>query len=507
MENRKPTSHLANTSPPDGRGGVLSSAKLSPRLLSAVSLTGIGSVLTMAASSLAGIAVARNGGPSGYGVFVAANMLVFVPAVLSSFGLPLALAKHAASEEELGRHEALKHVLTSALICLLFVTLLAGIAIALNLPRLQEHLNVSIGRGFALAFPCVILSAVISDFTQGIYIGLLRLRAAIAITVSGPLLVILYSFLRSSGATLPIWGSVALLYLTSGTVAACYLIRDRLLGPPAGLGEMKPLVKDLLPAAAFTFFTIFSSWSDRWIVGTQLGEVAIGSYAAAVVVIQAALRVPKHIAYLLVPAAARMAIKGAEQGLNNAAIGLFGLFASLITVILMLASSSIISLLFGPGFLPAGPVLLVMAPSLLASAVSIPFVSVLTGSTKNRFVTYLLALTILPRILLLLFFTKWWGLQGTALATVTSEGTFTLFCVLLGRTIGMTVPLSILSRPLLLGLLAYAIGLAALFMRAPAFVAAALAILIFARQIWKSIRAAYSGNVIFETVPNRLDGL
>ena len=384
--------------------------------------------MTMAASSLAGIAVARNGGPSGYGVFVAANMLVFVPAVLCSFGLPLALAKHAAAEEELGRHEALRHSQTTALICLLLITLLAGLAISLNLPRFEAHLNVSIGRGFALAFPAVILCAVISDFAQGIYIGLLRPRPAIAITVSGPLVVILYSLSRSAGAALPIWGSVSLLYVTSGVVAGYCLLRDRLLGTPSALREIKPVLRDLLPAAAFTFFTIFSVWSDRWIVGTQLGEIAIGSYAAAVVVIQAALRVPKHIAYLLVPASARVALKGSErsESLNKTTISLFGLFATLITVIIMLASGSIVRLLFGSGFLPAGPVLLIMAPGLLASAVSIPFVSVLTGSTKNRLVTYLLALTILPRILLLSFFTKWWGLQGTALATVISDGVLAL---------------------------------------------------------------------------------
>ncbi len=454
--------------------------------------------MTMAASSLAGIIVARNGGPSGYGVFVAANMLVFVPAVLCSFGLPLALAKHAAAEEELGRHEALRHSQTTALICLLLITLLAGLAIGLNLPRFEEHLNVSIGRGFALTFPCVILCAVVSDFAQGIYIGLLRPRPSIIITMSGPVVVIVYSLSRTAGAALPIWGSVALLYVTSGVVAGYCLLRDRLLGTPSALREIKPVLKDLLPAAAFTFFTIFSVWSDRWIVGSRLGEMAIGSYAAAVVVIQAALRVPKHIAYLLVPASTRVALKGPERSksLNKTTISLFGLFATLITVIIMLASGSIVRLLFGPGFLPAGPVLLIMAPGLLASAVSIPFVSVLTGSTKNRLVTYLLGLTIIPRILLLLFFTKWWGLQGTALATVSADSILALCCILLARKLGMGSPLSALGQPLLIGIIAYGVGFAALLLGAPQLVAATLAVLIFARHLWKSLRAVYAGNAL-----------
>ena len=452
--------------------------------------------MTMAASSLAGIAVARNGGPSGYGVFVAANMLVFVPAVLCSFGLPIALAKHAAAEEELGRHETLRHSQTTALICVLLITLLAGLAIGLNLPRFEEHLHVSIGRGFALAFPGVILCAVISDFAQGIYTGLLRLRPAIVIAVSGPVVVIFYSLSRSAGAALPIWGSVVLMYVTSGIVAVCCLLRDRLLGTPAALREIVPILKDLLPAATFTFFTVFSVWSDRWIVGTQLGEIAIGSYAAAVVVIQATLRIPKHIAILLVPASTRVALRGPERSksLNKTTISLFGLFASLITVIIMLASKSIVRLLFGAGFLPAGPVLLIMAPGLLASAVSIPFVSVLTGSTKNRLVTYLLALTILPRIFLLLFLTKMWGLQGTALATVISDSILALCCVLLARKLGIGFPLSALGPPFLIGMIAYGVGFAALAFGAPEFVAASLAVLIFARSLWKAMRAAYASD-------------
>src|SRR6185503_11559250 len=198
---------------------------------------------------------------------------------------------------------------------------------------------VSFGFAFALTFPLVLLSAVISDCIQGIYFGLLRPRTVIGITVSGPAMALLYVLVRRSGVPLPIWGAVAALYLTSGLTAIGLMFRDRLLGPPVPLRELKPVFKDVAPVAAFTFFTVFSSWSDRWIVGTQLGSVAMGSYAAAIVVIQTALRIPTHVAYLLVPASSRAAwaITGNSAKLNNATLGLFASFAALTTVILLLA--------------------------------------------------------------------------------------------------------------------------------------------------------------------------
>lgn len=448
----------------------------------------------MAVSTLAGIAVARNGGPLGYAVFVAANMLVFVSSVLCSFGLPLALAKHVAAEEEVGRHEALRRSSTTMILCLLLITLISGLALSVNLWRLEEHLHITIGRGFAIAFPFVMLCAVISDCAQGIYFGLLRPRPVIAITASGPVIVILYILARNAGLPLPIWGAVAALYATSGLVACYRLWRDRLLGVPSPIGEIKPILKDLAPAAVFTFFTIFSTWSDRWIVGTQLGAIAMGSYAAAGVIIQAALRVPTHIAYLLVPASARVALRGAEKGMrfNRSTVGIFGLCAASMTVAIMLAPASIVRLVFGPGFLLAAPVLLIMTPSLLTAAFSIPFISALTGSTKNRLVICLLGITILPRMLLLLFFTRYWSVLGTALATVLSDSLLALCCILFARKIGMAFPLRALAQPYLLGVLAYGVGFATLLLGAPQLVAVAVAVLIFAPALSRCVRTIYA---------------
>ncbi len=465
------------------------------RLTSTVSITGIGSMMTMGVNTLASIGIARNGGPPGYAVFVTANMLVFVATTLCTFGLPVALAKHVAAEEEANRHEASRRVCATTLCAVLLLALAAGVSLSLSAIRIESYLNVDIGRGFAVALPLILLCAVVSDCAQGIYSGLLRPLPMIAISLLGPLMMVAYVLLRRMEILwLPIWGAVAASYVCSGLIACWLLWRDRLLAVPAALKELQPIVKDLLPAAAFIFFTVFSTWSDRWVVGSQLGAGAMGTYAAAVVVIHAALRMPTQIAWVLVPAATRAAIGSAEKSasLNRAMIGAFGLFAALVTVILMLAPAMIVRSIFGGGFVSAAPALLLMAPSLLASAVIIPFISALTGSTRNRFVLYLLVLTLAPRLLLLFFFTRQWSVTGTALATVVSDYLLAACCILLARKIGIKFPLQALLRPFLIGLAAYAVGFCALLSGAPPLLAIALALIIFAPFVWRMARPALS---------------
>ena len=472
-----------------------SASTFARRLTSTVSITGIGSMVTMGVNTLASIGIARSGGPPGYAVFVAANMLVFVTTTLCTFGLPIALAKHVAAGEEADGHEALRRVCATTLCAALLLALVAGISLSLNAMQLENYLNVYIERGFAAALPLILLCAVVSDCAQGIYSGLLRPRPMIAISLLGPLAMVAYVLLRRVEILwLPIWGAVAASYVCSGLIACGLLWRDKLLAVPAALGKLQPIVKDLLPAAAFIFFTVFSAWSDRWVVGTQLGANAMGTYAAAVVVIQAALRMPTQIAWVLVPAATRAAIGVAEKSatLNRAMIGAFGLFAALVTVILMLAPATIVRFIFGGGFVLAAPALLLMAPSLLASAVTIPFISVLTGSTRNRFVIYLLVLTLIPRLLLLFVFTRRWSVFGTALATVVSDYLLAACCILLARKVGIKFPLQALLRPFLIGLAAYAVGFCALLMSAPPPLAVALALIIFAPFVWRMARPALS---------------
>lgn len=415
-------------------------------------------------------------------------MLVFVTSVLCSCGLPLALAKHVATEEEEGRREKLRHTCTTTLCLALLIALGVGLAMIPNVQRFEQYLHVEIGRGFALAFPLLLLCAVTSDCAQGIYMGLLRLRTVITLTTVGPSVMLLCVLARRAGAPLSLWGVVAALYISSGLLAIFKLWRDRLLGKPARLNEIRPVARDIAPAAIFNFFMIFSTWSDRWVVGTQLGAVAMGLYAVAVMVVKTILRVPSHIAFLLVPASSRVALGGTEKsaGFNETVVGVFGTFTILITIMIVLAPGAYVRLIFGPGFIMAGPVLLIMALSLPAAAVSIPFISALTGSTRNRFMLYLLGLTLPPRILLLLILTRRWGVLGTALATVLADYLLAVCCILFAREAGISFPRRALARPVLVGALALLVGFGALLLKAPQPVAIILAGAVFVPSFWQA---------------------
>jgi len=466
-------------------------APLARRIASAVSVTGFGSVVTMLLTTLSGVAIARHGGPQGYAVFVAANMLIFVSASFCDCGLSLALAKHVAQQEEEGQHEAVRRLCTTTLGLMLFLTVWVALLVSLNLTRLEGQLlgpGLSLGTTFTLAFPFVLLLTVISYCASGIYYGLLRPRAELGIWISGPLAMLAYVVAYRFMPGLPIWGAAAASYACSGIVAGYQLWRDRLLGTPLPLAEMRPLINEIVPVIGFTFFTVFSTWSDRWIVGAQLGgAVSLGLYAAAVAVIQAALRVPTHIAYVLVPAAAKVSLQGAEKTarFNSQMMRAFGLFAILMMSVIWLAAPALVPLLFGPGFTPAIPALLLMTPSLLACAISYPFMSALTGSTRSYRATLLLALTVPPRLIFLWLFTKYYGLPGTALATALADSLLAVCCIVIARGAGITLPLRALIQPCLIGALSCGVGFTLIYCGTPQLIAIIPAVAIFVPALWR----------------------
>lgn len=445
----------------------------------------------MAISTLVSITVARTSGPTGYAIFFTSNMLVYVAAILFSFGLPLALSKHVASMEEQGRHEELRHSVAAVLLLITIISIVCGAGMIVGLPLLEGYLNFTISRGFAIAYAPVLLFAMLSEGVQGIYSGLFRPRSVIAIAVSGPLMMLIYILLSITVSPLPLWGAVATSYVCSGLVAIFKLMHDRLLGFPS-LSRIKPVMKDVVPSATFMFFTIFSAWTDRWVAAVYMAPEVSGSYFSAVAIIHAVLRIPTNVAYLLVPASTRIALRGGEKSksFNRAMMWTYGLFSAMVVVTIMLAPTMIVHLLFGRKFSLAAPALFFMTPSLLCSAISIPIISAVTGSDRNKFITYLLGLTFLPRLFMLIYFTIHWSYVGTAFAKVVTDGLLALLCILLSRGVGMSFPLRTLATPFFAGALAFGCGLGALLLDAPQPAAVAVALLVFTPLLWKTVRRA-----------------
>lgn len=464
--------------------------RLSQRIISAVSVTGIGSVLTMLAGTLANIAVARNGGPRGFATFVAANMLVFVTAAFCEASMALALAKYVAAEEEAGEHEMVRRMASTVLCVLALIGLIVGALVAANLRHLENALGVSYGSNFALVFPFVLVITLISYGAIGLYTGLLRPRMVLAITLAGPLSMLAYVLLRRIGQPLPLWGAVATSYTCSGLVAFYGLWRDRLPGRPLPLRELRPVVRELLPTSSFTFFTIFSTWSDRWIVGTQLGPIPLGLYAAAVAVIQAALRLPNNVAYLMVPAAAKVARRDSSQNarFSEEVLRVAGYFAMLVLIVLLLAAPVLVRLMFGPGFAAAIPALMLMTPSLVAAAITIPFLASFTGAHAAKRTTLLLMLTVPVRLSLLYVLTSLGGVAGTALATALADCALAIFCIYLSRRQGIPLPLHALREPFTAALPALVVGGLVLWVGGSSLLAAVLGLLLFLPFLWRAFQ-------------------
>ncbi|HEX8173649.1 MAG TPA: polysaccharide biosynthesis C-terminal domain-containing protein [Pyrinomonadaceae bacterium] len=460
-------------------------------MASVISLTGAGSALTMGISTLVNITVARTSGPSGYAVFFTSNMLVYVAAILFSCGLPLALSKHVASMEEQGRHEELRHSAAAVLLLITIIAIVCGAGMIVGLPLLDDLLKLTISRGFAIAYAPVLLFAMLSEGIQGIYSGLFRPRSVIAIAVSGPLMMLLYIVVSITVFPLPLWGAVATSYVCSGLVAIFKLLHDRLVSTPS-LRRIRPVLKDVAPSATFMFFTIFSAWTDRWVAAVYMAPEVSGSYFSAVAIIHAVLRIPTNVAYMLVPASTRIALRGDEQSrnFNRAMMWTYGLFSAMVVVTIMLAPTMIVHLLFGRKFSLAAPALFFMTPSLLCSAISIPIIAALTGSDRNKLIIYLLGLTFLPRLFMLIYFTLHWSYVGTAFAKVATDALLALLCLLLSRGIGMGFPVKTLIVPFFAGALAFGCGLGALLLDAPQPAAVALAFLVFTPLLWKTVRQA-----------------
>jgi O-antigen/teichoic acid export membrane protein len=476
-----------------GSSKRLAAVRRPRRLASIISLTGAGSALTMAISTLVNITVARTSGPAGYALFFTSNMLVYVSAILFSCGLPLALSKHVASMEEQGRHEELRHSAGAVLLLIALISIICGVVVVMALPLLESYLNLTLSRGFGIAYAPVLLFAMVAEGIHGIYSGLFRPRSVIAITASGPLMMLLYIILSITVFPLPLWGAVATSYIGSGIVAIFKLMHDGLVGVPS-LRGIRPVLRDVAPSATFTFFTIFSAWSDRWVAAVYMNPEVSGSYFSAVAVIHAVLRIPTNVAYLLVPASTRIALRGGEKSrnFNQAVMWTYGLFSAMVVVTIMLAPTSIVHLLFGRKFSLAAPALFFMTPSLLCSAISIPIISAVTGSDRNKLIIYLLGLTFLPRLYMLSYFTFHWSYVGTAFAKVATDALLALLCLLLLRGIRMSFPLRTLATPFFVGVVAFGVGLGALLLDAPQPVAVVLALLVFTPLLWKTFHRARS---------------
>jgi O-antigen/teichoic acid export membrane protein len=469
---------------------------LSRRVASVLSASGFSSAVTMLLTMATAVAVARQEGPRGYAQYVAANMVIFVTATLVECGVTVALAKHVARREAEHDHEEVRSLATMVIRLFSLLAFAVGLGMAFFVPAIEDALHISFGAGFAIALAPTLALTLTWYCAHAVFVGLLRPYPTIMLTLTGPTFTFAYIVIRRYVYPLPLWGAVVVTYVASGLLAILLLARADLFKAQPKLRSLLPIVRDLPSGAAFTFFVMFSGWSDRFIVASRLGPQFMGLYAAAVAVIQAALRMPSSLARTLVSASAKAGVKGEETRSRLVAetIQAFGFFLGPIIVIAALLSRQILLIFFGPGFAPAADVLRLMLPGLAAGAIIVPAISALTGSERAGRVATLLVGSVPIRIFLIFWLTGRLGLSGAAIAMSLTDVLLAAACLWAGRRAGLSVPARAFLRPAALTIAALTAGVI-LMSFIPTPVAAILALSIFVPDIWivgRRIRAMYA---------------
>jgi O-antigen/teichoic acid export membrane protein len=448
-----------------------------PLLRRAAALSAFEGISTLALSSLANLVLARAAGPTGYAVFVAANLFVFVSTVLAGAGLPLSLARRLGERSTEGAHATAVTTATTAVATALSA-FAVGIVVAVASPFVEHRLGLHISGWFTLALPLLIVLAVLSDVGQSAYYGLLRPSAAMAISATGPGMMLLYIVVGRLGSGAPAWGAVTVSYSVSGVLSLVLLGRSGLLSARPRMAELRELLREASSAITYTLFSTFTGSADRWVAGTTLGPNALGGYTSATLLVQATLRAPNYVGYLLVPATRRAAIEepGGRDRVSASLLRTYAVFAGACTVVLMVAPAAILRFVFGPGFVFLGDSLRLMAPSILAAGVSIPALAAVTGSLEAQRLPRLLVLVLIPRVALLVLCTSLWGLAGTALATTSGEVLLAVGAVAVSRRTGSTTPYRVMLAPFGAAAVAVAVGLALTWLGMPEVAAAGCAL-------------------------------
>lgn len=449
--------------------------------------SGTAALVTLALTAAASIIVARSYGPTGYAIFVFTGLVVLVGSLVAGAGLPLAVSRHVGALEA---GDEVRRLVASTLKVGALAGACVGGVVSLALPIVEQWFGLEVGRGLAWALPCAVALAVVSDVGQCVYYGLLRPHASLVITATGPLATIGYVLIARAGAPLPLWGAIVTSQVVSGLVAVAALRRDRLLSRGAPLTAVSVLAGDMASAAAYTTFSTLGAWVDRFIVGTVLGPGALGGYTSATLLVQAALRGPLSVAYLLIPAS-RRSDDAADVGTNGQAavvrdaldpllLTAFGIFAGATTAPLVIAAPEVLGLIFGSGFAFAATTLRILAPLAVVSALSVPLLAALTGSRRDTRVPAVIAAALVARILLILALTTWWGIEGAAAATVFAELVVLVLSVVVARRSGLLVRTGVLAAPAAMTGVAVAGGLLMVYLGLPPLLVAAAALLPFA---------------------------
>ncbi len=399
-------------------------------------------VVQSAASVATGVLIARGLGPAEQGRYALFSAAVALGAVLVALGQFQGNVLSTTEQPGSGRILLLRSIL-HCLAVLAVLTILHGAG--LTIPGLS-HLG-----DLTYAFIAVLFVEALAQMVRGINLGQHDVTSFNLGTFSQRAIYLgLVVLLRQTSALalMPIaiaWFGAALLSL----LLISFLVWKRspsghvswlALRAGWGTGALRGL-----RALITVMLSLFLVRCDIYMLGPMLGMAAVGQVSVATGLAEWLWYVPSILSNLLFAASAADARTRRIDVIARATRSLV-LFLVPACVVLMCIGKWLVHLLYGPAYLQAGTVFLLLLPGVTALALHLVVDSYFAGSGFPAITIWAPALALGVKVALNLALVPRWGILGAAWATsLVYIGLFAIKAVALSREV--SIPLSALLRP------------------------------------------------------------
>ena len=406
----------------------------------------LASVINIVLGLFYGIYTARYLGPERYGTISFAIAFIGLFGILTDIGIQqLALREIARDKSLVGKYLGNIAVLKVFLSIITF----GLIALTINLlkyPDLTVKVVYIIALSIVLATFSSMLSSIFQAFEKMEYSSLGSILGSVSMLAGG--LFAIYCGYSIMGFALIYVFSNALVLIYNIIIAQRFGIIPRL---ELDYGFIKSLVRRALPFGIGGLFLVYYIWIDRVMLSVMMNNEAVGYYSAAYNLMGSLNFVPSAFVVALFPLMS-IFFKGSDKSLDKIfRMGLKYLYmlALPMAVGVTLLGKEIITLIYGPKFLPA-----VIALDILIWAEFFVFIDVLLGnmllSINKENITMInagvgaalnigLNLILIPRL----------GIEGSALATLATEFYFCVISFVVLQRYGHSVDLrNLLFKPL-----------------------------------------------------------
>jgi len=219
------------------------------------------------------------------------------------------------------------------------------------------------------------------------------------------------------------WSAVNVLV----ALQTCWLVFRR---ARFGLGWHPKLFRETLRYGLKTHLGIvlyLLSWRlDFILCNSLLDAAAVGYYSTAAAVAEMLWFVPQTLAVVLLPQASRLSALQARQLTSR--VCRFTIWLSLLAALLLgLLARPLVTLIFGPAFVPAVPALWLLLPGVVMYAISNLLTSHLVGRGHPWENNYALALAFVSNLGINLYAIPRFGILGAALASSLSYSLATIY--------------------------------------------------------------------------------